>query len=224
MNLHYLIGDATHPTVKPAIIAHICNDCQPGRWGAGFVLALSKINRAPQESYIKWSHRGSVEGYELGAVQLVPFAENVIVANMIAQHDTRWKGKVPPIRYEALEQCLNNVYRHAKDQGMVVCGPRFGADLAGGDWPTIETLIKKTMTVDTYIYTLESQKDRWPTQYENDLKKVGDSVNPKKYIDKDNAPATNIPSVLDAGADPNDFIIQDDDQQVNGTDLSDLFR
>jgi hypothetical protein len=29
------------------------------------------------------------------------------------------------------------------------------------------------MTVDTYIYTLESQKDRWPTQYENadDIKK-----------------------------------------------------
>jgi hypothetical protein len=50
--------------------------------------------------------------------------------------------------------------------------PRLGAVLSGGSWNLIENIIKKTMTVETYIYTLESQKDRWPTKYENvdDLK------------------------------------------------------
>jgi O-acetyl-ADP-ribose deacetylase (regulator of RNase III) len=168
MELHYLIGDATDPIVKPTIIAHICNDCQPvGAWGSGFVIELSKKNKTPQEAYLKWSKEGSSGGYELGAIQIVPFTKDVWVANMIAQHDIRLKNNIPPIRYEALEQCLASVYKHAKNNRLTVAGPRFGADRSGGDWPTIEAIIKKTMTVDTYIYTLESQKDHWPTQYEN---------------------------------------------------------
>lgn len=249
MTLKYLIGDVTEPIEKPVLICHICNDCQPGCWGAGFTGVLSKKNKSPEKAYRKWSLEGSAGGYELGAIQLIPFAKQIMVANMLAQHDTRWKGKIPPIRYNALEQCLNNVYKHAKEHSWVVAGPRFGADLAGGSWERIEAIIKKTMTVDTYIYTLESQKDRWPTQYENivpkspvmtrtansvtsfkvnvDLKnmKISPEISdPKKYIVDGDEPATSIPSVLDAGDDPNDFVITDDNQQVNGTDLNDLFR
>jgi O-acetyl-ADP-ribose deacetylase (regulator of RNase III) len=102
----------------------------------------------------------------LGAVQLVPFDAELMVANMIAQEGIQWKGKVPPIRYNALEECLGHVYNHAKELGWMVVMPRIGAVLSGGDWPTIEAIIKKTMTVETYVYTLESQKDRWPTVYE----------------------------------------------------------
>ena len=173
MTLKYLIGDATEPINKPAIIAHVCNDCQPvGKWGAGFVMALSAKNKEPQKAYLKWALQGSSGGYVLGAVQLIPFAKDVLVANMIAQHDVRWKGKEPPIRYDALEQCLNNVYTHCLQTSRSLHMPRIGCVLAGGDWLTIENIIKKTMTVDTYVYTLESQKDRWPTKYENvdDLK------------------------------------------------------
>jgi O-acetyl-ADP-ribose deacetylase (regulator of RNase III) len=39
--ISYLQGDATSPQAKGnKIIAHICNDL--GRWGKGFVLAISK--------------------------------------------------------------------------------------------------------------------------------------------------------------------------------------
>jgi hypothetical protein len=136
------------------------------------VKALSAKNNGPEKAYHKWytEDRGS---FVLGAVQIAPFADNVVVANMIAQEGLRWNGKIPPIRYDALEQCLNSVYSHAKKYGYTLHGPRVGAVLSGGDWPTIEAIIKNTMTVDTYIYTLESQKNRWPTQYENadDLRK-----------------------------------------------------
>jgi O-acetyl-ADP-ribose deacetylase (regulator of RNase III) len=168
MELHYLIGDATEPIVKPAIISHVCNDCVPGAWGAGFVMALSKKNKDPEKAYRKWSLEGPEGGYELGAIQLVPFAEDVMVANMIAQHEIRWRGKIPPIRYDAVEKCLTNVYKHALEHGWTVAMPRIGCVLAGGDWLTIENIIKKVMTVDTYVYTIPSQKDRWPTKYEND--------------------------------------------------------
>jgi O-acetyl-ADP-ribose deacetylase (regulator of RNase III) len=166
MTLKYLIGDATEPIIKPALICHICNDCQPGAWGAGFVLALSRKNKAPQKSYHSWSIEGASGGYKLGAIKVVPFAENVWVANMIAQKGICWERNVPPIRYDALETCLISAYKYAENNGLTVAGPRFGADLAGGSWERIEAIIKKVMTVDTYIYTLESQKDRWPTQYE----------------------------------------------------------
>jgi O-acetyl-ADP-ribose deacetylase (regulator of RNase III) len=161
--LHYLIGDATDPIHKPAIIAHVCNSI--GGWGRGFVLALSAKSKEPEKAYRKWylEDKGS---FVLGAVQLVPFDAELMVANMIAQEGIQWNGKIPPIRYNALEECLGHVYNHAKELGLMVVMPRIGAVLSGGDWPTIEAIIKKTMTVETYVYTLESQKDRWPTVYE----------------------------------------------------------
>lgn len=161
--LHYLIGDATDPIVKPTIIAHICNSV--GGWGAGFVLALSRKNKDPEKAYHKWYHENN-DSFVLGAIQLIPFEEDVMVANMIAQYGIRWEGKIPPIRYDALEQCLGLVYKHAKEHGWTVSMPRIGCVLSGGSWNKIEAIIKNTMTVDTYVYTLESQKDRWPTTYE----------------------------------------------------------
>jgi hypothetical protein len=86
---------------------------------------------------------------------------------MIGQHGTRWEGKTPPIRYDAIEMCLKAVYEKAAKDQDIVCGPRFGCVLAGGDWKIISQLIKETMTVETYIYTMEKQKDRWNDNYEN---------------------------------------------------------
>lgn len=202
MNLHYLIGDATDPVVKPSLICHVCNDCQPGKWGAGFVMALSAKNKAPQEAYLHWSKEGASGGYELGAVQLVSFAEGVTVANMIAQHGTRWNGKIPPIRYDALETCLKSAYKHALENKLTVAMPRIGCVLAGGDWPTIEAIIKKTMIADTYVYTIESQKDRWPTQYENDT-------------------ATSDTVAIETDPDP---VSTDDAGTEESSDLGDLFK
>lgn len=181
MKLHYLIGDATDPRHKPAIIAHVCNDCNG--FGAGFVVSLSKRYPKAKARYHEW-FKTSMPGEpimskglapKLGEVQFVQVAPEdtndhdepeVIVANMIAQHDIRWNGKIPPIRYEALEKCLTKVYELALKGNLAVSMPRIGAVLSGGHWPTIEGIIKKTMTVETYVYTLESQKDRWVTVYE----------------------------------------------------------
>lgn len=160
--LHYLIGDATDPVKKPAMIIHCCNDI--GGWGRGFVLALRA--KYP-ESETQYKHWFATESPQLGDVQFVQATPEICVANMIAQHDVRWEGKIPPIRYEALETCLKKAYEKALQGNLTVVGPRLGCVLAGGEWPVIERYLRSTMTVDTYIYTIESQKDRWPTQYEN---------------------------------------------------------
>ncbi|MDB5329368.1 MAG: hypothetical protein JWP03_519 [Phycisphaerales bacterium] len=58
--IHYLVGDATAPQGDgPRIIAHVCNDL--GRWGRGFVLALSKRWHEPEARFRAW-HRNEVQG------------------------------------------------------------------------------------------------------------------------------------------------------------------
>lgn len=173
MPLHYLLGDATEPKHKPCIITHICNDCRPGKWGAGFVVALSKKNKAPENAYKAWSQSGkTVEGtkYELGNTVLIPFkGTQVIVVNIIGQHDIKPHNGTPPIRYWAVRKALKAIYKYAKHEGYSVSMPRMGADLAGGSWEEIEYIIKETMCdVETYVYTLPSQKDKWTETYENE--------------------------------------------------------
>jgi len=167
--LHYLIGDATEPVHKPAIICHVNNDL--GGWGRGFVLALSAKYPEAEKAYRQWklSYDARIPNttpFTLGSVQFVATGNSIHIANMIAQHDVVWMNKIPPIRYGALESCLTEVYRRAPEMGVTVHMPRIGADLAGGEWPKIEDIIKKTMTVDSYVYTLKNQRDRWPTVYE----------------------------------------------------------
>ena len=65
-NIQYIKGDATQPTGNGnKIIVHVCNDI--GGWGKGFVMALSKRWKAPEQEYRNWYV--SQDGFELGAVQ-----------------------------------------------------------------------------------------------------------------------------------------------------------
>ncbi|MBE3085044.1 MAG: macro domain-containing protein [Bacteroidetes bacterium] len=160
--LHHLIGNAIEPIKKPSMIIHVCNDI--GGWGRGFVLAISQKYPKAEKQYRDWFSNGHPS---LGEVQFVQVTPETCVANMIAQHGIRWQGQVPPIRYEALETCLKKSYEKALQDNLTVASPRIGCVLAGGSWDRIEAIIKKTMTVDTYVYTLEKQKNRWPTKYEN---------------------------------------------------------
>lgn len=144
----HLKGDATLPqgTGKKLII-HVCNDI--GAWGAGFVLALDKRWDAPRNNYL------GMKNYVLGNVQFVVCDQEIIVANMIAQHDIRIKENMPPIRYFALRKCLRDVNEFAKKTGATVHAPKFGAGLAGGDWKLIEKMIIEEIEVPTFIYEFQ---------------------------------------------------------------------
>ena len=159
--LHYLIGDATEPIKRPAMIAHCCNSI--GGWGRGFVLALSAKFPEAEKKYREWFEKGTPR---LGETQIVPVADDISVANMIGQEGIRWVGKIPPIRYDSLKAALKMAYVVATRDGQTMHLPRIGAVLAGGEWSVIEKIIKDAMTVETYVYTLKKQKDRWKTIYE----------------------------------------------------------
>lgn len=148
MAIQYIKGDATQPTGKgPQIIAHVCNDI--GGWGKGFVLALSKRWKAPENEYRAWSKRPTPElPFKLGEVQFVEVQPNLWVANMIVQKDiTRAASpsNTPPVRYEAIETALGKVAKFAVEKGATVNMPRIGCGLAGGKWERIEPLITNTL-------------------------------------------------------------------------------
>lgn len=146
--INYVTGDATQPIGNgKKIIVHICND--EGKWGKGFVLALSKKWTQPEANY------RALTNYTLGNVQYVQVEEDIIVANMIAQKGIGFKNGKPPISYGALRICLTHVNNVAYKSNATIHMPRIGTGLAGGDWNTIEKIIKEVMSVDVIVYDLK---------------------------------------------------------------------
>ena len=140
----YVKGDATAPPPGgPRIICHVCNDV--GGWGRGFVTAISQRWPEPEREYRAWHAAGEAAGFRLGAVALVQVEAQLWVANMVAQQGVKSIDGVPPIRYDALRECLEELARHAAALGASVHMPRIGCGLAGGAWPVVEKLIVATL-------------------------------------------------------------------------------
>ncbi|WP_435261969.1 macro domain-containing protein [Tenacibaculum sp. nBUS_03] len=154
--IKYIKGDATTPIGNDKkIIVHVCNDI--GGWGKGFVLAISKKWKKPEEEYREWYK--SEESFELGAVQFVKVENNLWIANLIGQHKIRKDNKgIPPIRYEAIEQGLKKVKEKAKELNASVHMPRIGCGLAGDSWDKIEPIINKELStheIPTIVYDFD---------------------------------------------------------------------
>lgn len=145
--INYFIGDATNPLGEGRkVIVHVCNDI--GKWGAGFVLALSKKWKEPENSYKRWF--ASSSEFLLGQVQFVQVEEDIFVANLIGQAGIRnviTKNHTPPVRYDAIEQGLVKIADFAQDNAASVHMPRIGCGLAGGDWTMVEAIIYRTLVL-----------------------------------------------------------------------------
>ncbi len=144
MDIGYLVGDATRPQGTGArIIVHVCNDL--GRWGKGFVLALSAHWAEPEARYRKWSRGQAEVPFALGQVQFVEVEPALWVANVLGQHGIRKAGAAPPIRLEAVRTGLATVAQFAQVHHATIHMPRIGTGLAGGNWETISQLIREEL-------------------------------------------------------------------------------
>ncbi len=119
--LFYRTGDATLPHGQgPGIIAHVCNDL--GQWGKGFVLPLGKRYPEAETAYREWAKRKRDPPFALGQVQFVEVTPKLWVVNMISQHGIAKRGGLPPVRYDALRDCLRCVCEFAAEhQAMSKC-------------------------------------------------------------------------------------------------------
>ncbi|WP_062260101.1 macro domain-containing protein [Endozoicomonas arenosclerae] len=157
MTIHYLKGDATSPQSEgAAVITHVCNDL--GKWGRGFVMAISKKWPEPEQHY-KQSFRSSSKP-QLGDVQFVNVNSTLTVANIIGQHGIRSprnRTAPAPVRYEAIRKGLQQVSEFALKENASVHMPRIGCGLAGGHWKEIEPIILETLcsqSLEVYVYDL----------------------------------------------------------------------
>jgi len=154
--MEYVVGDATNPIGNgPRIIAHVCNDAK--KWGKGFTYALSLRWKVPEKAYRAWSALKTPHAFGLGLVQFVAVDQDIMVANMVAQHGIRTDDGPPPIRYDALEKCLEKVATFASNKKASVHMPRIGAGLSGGDWKEIVKIVERVFSshnVSVYIYDL----------------------------------------------------------------------
>lgn len=143
--IRYITGDATDPQAAgPKIVAHCCNDL--GRWGKGFVMAVSARWPEPEEDFKAWARLGTAGGFVLGAVRFVEVRADILVANMIGQHGIKKGSNGPPIRYQAIASALTAVGNKALELGASVHLPRIGCGLAGGKWEKVEPLILEALS------------------------------------------------------------------------------
>lgn len=154
----YLKGDATSPqTSGTKIIAHICNDI--GGWGKGFVLALSKRWSEPEKAYRLWHRERAKNDFALGNIQIVQVERYIYVANMIGQRGIKTgRSTGVPVRYEAIESCLEKLTEEAIKLEASVHMPRIGCGLSGGKWEKIEPLIEKTLlknNIEVFVYDFD---------------------------------------------------------------------
>lgn len=153
--INYTSGDATSPEGRPAIIVHVCNDV--GAWGAGFVLAISRLWPEPEARFRNWARGREATPFALGEVQFVSVEPGLVVANLIGQHGLRRRGAERPVRIDAIARGLRTVAREALDTGASVHMPRIGCGLAGGTWREIGPVVEREIAsraVDVTVYDL----------------------------------------------------------------------
>lgn len=143
MIIRYIEGDATDPVGSGRkVIVHICNDS--GKWGKGFVLAISRRWKEPELVY-RESFNDSPQP-ALGDVQFVRISDSISVANLIGQHGIVTRaGETPPIRYDAIRAGLMKVAVQARADGASVHMPRIGCGLAGGEWAKVEPIVAESL-------------------------------------------------------------------------------
>jgi O-acetyl-ADP-ribose deacetylase (regulator of RNase III) len=160
-SIEYVVGDATAPLGKgPRTIVQVCND--GGGWGRGFVLAVSKRWREPEEQYRRWSQGGGAKPFQLGEVEFVLVEPDLWIANLIGQRGTRPKQGLAPVRYDAIRTGLAAVREFARLHSSSVHMPRIGAGLAGGRWEEIASIVKEELVdhdVAVVVYDLPTTTD-----------------------------------------------------------------
>ena len=178
MKITYKVGDVRSPEEKaPFVIPHCVNDAVGGIMGSGVARALFEKWDDVKGAYHMWAEGtfgldlgfdDYISGpYRLGEVQILEVEsvdpDKIYVANMVGQRDVCDFHGIPPVRYEAIRDCLLNLRTWLDKKKTIknICAPKFCSDLAGGDWSIVEGIIKTVFEKTNYnwvIYTLPPQK------------------------------------------------------------------
>jgi O-acetyl-ADP-ribose deacetylase (regulator of RNase III) len=133
------------------IIAHGCN-CQGG-FGSGVAKIVATKYPKARARYLE---KHANEGWELGEVQFVKLSSGEHYIANCATQDAYLPRGICHADYDGIRIAMMTVKEFAKDKGLSIALPKIGAGLAGGDWNTIETILKEVFSdYDATVYYLE---------------------------------------------------------------------
>lgn len=169
--IKYISGDVTNSDVKGLkVLAHCCNSS--GIWGSGVVIPIGKKWPKVREAYLAWYdatiHACEFADYDipwlLGEVQFVQADDDTVVANMLGQKAPGYTENIngidwPPIRYEAVAECMHRVAQFAKKNNATIICPWFGTLRAGGSKAHIRGMIESIWAdCEVVVYEFEEKK------------------------------------------------------------------
>jgi hypothetical protein len=115
-----------------------------------------------RSEFIEWYKKNN--NFKLGEIQSVNVGNDIAVINMVGQRDIKEINGIPPVRYEAMEKCLEKVADLAIKYKASVNAPYLmGCGLAGGDWDKIENILIKTICskdIPLILYDLYGERNR----------------------------------------------------------------
>ena len=133
-------GDVLRPSgPTPKLVCQLVNDRAP-TWGGGVARAAAERFPAAQRAYREWFSAIPRE-QRLGRAHIVEVEPGLQLASLVAQEGFGESDK-PRIRYSALEKALAAVAETASRLRASVHMPRIGTGAAGGNWLTIEELVR----------------------------------------------------------------------------------
>ena len=152
-NLINVIGDVTTPQrveeSEVVYLPHVCND--EGGFGAGVAYAIARKWPGAKYLYCSQIAKAGPGSHNLGKTGFWDSNKNndtgnVVVCHMISQHNYKSDSNPRPLNYGALAKCMNDVVLEIKsdnrDCPKRIHAPKFGSDLAGGDFQIIMEMIE----------------------------------------------------------------------------------
>lgn len=151
--VQYITGNLF--STKATLIAHGVN-CR-GAFGSGVAGQMKRIFPGAYTAYIEKYQK---EGWKLGDVQIIEIAPNTfpLIANCATQFGYGYAdGQTVFADYPAIERVMEVLEYYCSTRKYSLAIPRIGAGLAGGDWETINQIIKDVFDkspVTLEVYTL----------------------------------------------------------------------
>lgn len=141
--IEQLHGNVLKPSgIGSKLVCQLVNDRAP-TWGGGVAREAAQRFPAAQRAYRDW-FSAIPRGQRLGRAHIVSVEPELQLASLIAQEGFG-ESERPRIRYGALEKALRPVADAASQQQASVHMPRIGTGAAGGNWSTIEELVRDAL-------------------------------------------------------------------------------
>lgn len=157
--IKFIHGDVLDPSgTNTKVICQLVND-RARFWGGGVAKSAARKYPTAQRQFSEWIV-GVPRNQRLGSVHFAKVEDSLFIASLVGQEGFG-DSPSPRIRYAALERCFEQISDFASEKVASVHMPRLGAGQSGGQWETVEEIVRSTLVTDDVpvtIYDLPPRK------------------------------------------------------------------